>query len=498
MKRLALRLWVSVVILASMNGMAQRFAPRHRPRVIMPPPVIFAPVPVQPVVVGNVPTQPVVVAPAAAPAASPLLLHGPWLTYPDTEAMTIGFVTAPLCGGGVEFREAGTEMWYQLWHANAGKLVRHRQQHSVRLFGLKPNTEYEYRLVIAPPLTRTLDHTLFNQKDPTVMVQRMERISSPDYHFHTFSDQPTLYTLSVTADLQFPAAVKERILRNYYSNGGMGASHLFAVLGDGDNVFDNFEYSYMKTLVDKIVQLGGSHRPSLFIRGNHEWRGMESDLWCDYFAAPDTNSTYFSFRCGEVYYIVLETGEDCPPYLMTEHFSGDNVAEAQLFAEQNYWLQSVVASEPFQTAKFRVVLSHTAIYSHAEKHMHDTVAQICGDLFKKQFPQNKIHLWISGHTHCYCRTIPGASMVYQLDVPKYALYSGEDYTFPCVTLDGPGGGGIENTLLNMSVEPDRLSVIVKDEAGQAIDAFAVLQDGAILDLNNNTLPAKQVGVTYHP
>ncbi len=438
--------------------------------------------------------------PAEAPKPemkpSDLVTHGPWLTYPDPGELTIGFTTVPGCGAGVEYREVGTEQWKQAWHTEAGQIFRHRTARSIRLTGLKKNGEYEYRLILFVPRDAKYHEGNFPKLDKGHKTKQTVLVENPDFRFKAFTDTADPFTFSVTADLQFSRNVKHGILRSYYDKCGLKDSKFFAVIGDGHNDIGSMENSYIGTVIDGLQPIGGASRPALFIRGNHEWRGGEASLWTEYFPAPKTRSTYFTFQCGDTFFIVLDSGEDKAATTLTYHYTGDNIDDQAFREEQRVWLAKVVESPEFKSAKWRIAMCHSAIYSHPEAYMYNHLAHICQDLFKKDKPENRIHLWLSGHTHVYSRTIPGTDQIYRPGNYRQ-VYGGKDYDFTVLTVEGPGGvGDINNCLVNVTVDKDKISVEARTPENALMDAFEIKNDGTVVDLNNDTLPMKKTPANY--
>ena len=74
-------------------------------------------------------------------------VHGPWLTMPREDSMTVTWITRIPCAGGIDYREKGTADWTRRWPVRYGQVDYTRDIQSFNLTGLKPGTEYEYRLV---------------------------------------------------------------------------------------------------------------------------------------------------------------------------------------------------------------------------------------------------------------------------------------------------------------------------------------------------------------
>lgn len=441
--------------------------------------------------------QPAAASQPASKPAVPLVTHGPWLTHAEPTAITIGYVTQPGHGGGVDVRARGTQTWRRFWHLSAGQVDRSRTQHPIRVTGLQPDTDYEYRLVIANA-TGKIVYDSKSKGQP--LAPQVTLVEQPGFTFRTYPAHEAEFTFSVTSDLQFGAAEKAGFLQDYQRNCGLDKSRFLLIVGDANNEIRSMEGDVLGTILDPLARLGGLSRPTYLVRGNHEWRGKDTTRWLDFFAAPRTASTYFSFTCGNTLFIVLDSGEDKPAKPLTAHYTGNNVDDASFMREQHEWLKATVASQAFRDAKYRIIVCHSAIYSHGGGYMRQSLNIVCGDLFTKDKPQNRIHLWLAGHTHVYARTIPGDNQrIYRYPYRGYKVDSGRDFDFTVLTADGPGGSGkddINNCLVNVTVTTERLSVSAKKRDGTTIDAFDVLSDGTCVDHNNDTLEVKRQPANY--
>lgn len=86
--------------------------------------------------------------------------------------------------------------------------------------------------------------------------------------------------------------------------------------------------------------------PLVAVRGNHENRGVCSGCWSDFFPTP-TGETYYTFRRGPAFFLVLDGCEDKPDSDIRYYGLGDWDAYRQREAA---WLKKVVESEEFRTA----------------------------------------------------------------------------------------------------------------------------------------------------
>ena len=421
--------------------------------------------------------------------------HGPWLSHPGPERMTVGFMATRGCGGGVAYRERGAETWREAWHTVSGQLCKLTEEHILHLSGLKPDTEYEYRLLLCGPSPvghlQALNYAVTATPE-AYRARHVISIEDKEFHFRTLPADAAEFTFALTSDLQrLEPKAKAALLADFAQKGGAAESRFVVLLGDLEDNLRIFDLNYTQSVIDVLPSLGGAHTPVVLARGNHEWRGVEAPRWSDFFASPVTREPYFAFRCGEALFVVLDSGEDRPCVPFSYDFTGINVAEESFFKAQGDWLEGLLQSAEWKRAKYRIVLCHGAIFSHEERHMTETIAAITRGHFTRSHPENRIHLWLAGHTHNYCRTIPRSRDLYWLEDRGKAAFAGDAYDFTVVTNDGPGNGGVDYSLLLVTVAPEGLTLQAKDREGNLLDAFRVAPDGAVTDLNNDTLPARK-------
>ena len=102
---------------------------------------------------------------------------------------------------------------------------------------------------------------------------------------------------------------------------------------------------------------------------------------------------YYAFRHGPVFFIVIDGGEDKPDSDI-EYYG---TAAFDLYREnEGKWLKSVLESEEFKSAPYRVILSHIPLNDnswHGGRHAWKHLCQQCED--------KGINIMISGHIHKY-------------------------------------------------------------------------------------------------
>ncbi len=78
---------------------------------------------------------------------------------------------------------------------------------------------------------------------------------------------------------------------------------------NGDVQEDSREIAYFDTIYKIAEEITGGNIPIVFSRGNHDMRGYFAEAFAEY--TPNRNgNTYYSFRLGSVWGLVLDCGED--------------------------------------------------------------------------------------------------------------------------------------------------------------------------------------------
>ena len=203
--------------------------------------------------------------------------------------------------------------------------------------------------------------------------------------------------------------------------------------GDLANSFDDPDQLLNACrLADKIV--GGS-KPVVSARGNHDLRGKYSEKTALYM--PQCNGhTYYTFRFGSVWGLVLDCGEDkrddhieCGHVFCCRHFreqETDFIRHVIAHADEEYLADGITT---------RVVIAH---YPFSMKLWpdYDFEEDIFSEWTRLMRESVKPHLWICGHMHisdvwepgCPRDTFGQSCPIVLSGVPKDG-YAGCGYTF---------------------------------------------------------------------
>ncbi len=390
------------------------------------------------------------------------IIGGPWLQWPNPGTMTVSFVTFGDTPAGVDYREKGQEQWTRQWNMLGGQLRNDLDNHNITLTGLKENTVYEYRPVLLEPRT--------NKPLPGAEI----------YSFTSFTSKPKEHRFFATGDIQFPAQVRTNIIRRFLQNGEVMKSDFFVTLGDSADSVHELVDTLFFGLLNPLFEQTAHGKPYIPLRGNHEYRGNESSSWFKIFG-----SAYRGFRYGDTYYIVLDSGDDQVSKPFTPHFTATTIDTENYMRQQAEWLSEIVKTPEFTTAKFRIVLCHSAPFGHNGEYMRNAIRKIIDPHFGGENPKHRIHLWLSGHIHVYRRTIPGTNEIKALaPIKSKSSVDGKNYRFPVVAIDGPRGGGHEISGLIVKVGSDEIDVESIDINNNTFDHFSVDKDGKFKELGS--------------
>lgn len=185
-------------------------------------------------------------------------------------------------------------------------------------------------------------------------------------------------------------------------DGSVAAAKTFGeidfLLLNGDVIDHSGSPDKFAVIYEISAQLTGGERPVVFARGNHDLRGEYAEKFADY-TPHKYGNTYYTFRLGSLWGIILDCGEDKtddhPEY-------GYTVACHAFRKQQTAFIEDVVrhARTEYEdpSVKTRLVISHIPFSERFESPFdieEETYRDWCA-LLKTHV---KPHLMISGHIH---------------------------------------------------------------------------------------------------
>ena len=397
----------------------------------------------------------------------PALAHPELLLRPAETEMTVSFITETPVHAGIDYRVKGTEKWLREWDLADEVVLRDTEKnHVIRLEGLKPDTTYEYRIVMLEPPVGGEKRSLWGareHKEVFTPVRTFKTLGAKELNFFTFADTQ----LSISGTLR-TVADREKYMQKMRSLPEFKISDFVVIDGDLTSYFHDVEKDLFTDFFDSFTAQKDT-KPWIYVRGNHELDGIAASVWSKFFV-PEGQKSYYSFKNGDTLFIVLSCGDSVKGNL-NAHI-GPILDTDAMVVKQRKWLNNLVQSDEFKNAKFRIVLSHIVPLVQDEGMVKD-FRKIAEPLLDKN-----IHLWISAHCHRYWRMFKNSDMFYTMEnrIPKFLQNKNN---FNWLTLDGPKGNQNPPDLsyLHVKISGDKLFAKVIDPDGKLMDSFSVDTDG---------------------
>ena len=251
--------------------------------------------------------------------------------------------------------------------------------HKVKIDRLTPGVTYRYR-IFTQEVTEESSYQVSYGKVASTRVYKHEPL-----RFTTVDPSKRAIRFSVVNDIHADTTRMARLLSGIGRN-----SHDF-VLFNGDMVSHmDTEQQIVDGFIGKASDMFASEVPFYMIRGNHEGRGQFAANFPKYFPTA-TGMPYYSFRSGPVFFVVLDGGEDKPDSDI-EYFGLNQMDRYR--EDEAEWLKTVVDSDEFRSAPFRVAVVHVPPYGdswHGNLHSQE--------LFLPILNSANIDLMLCGHLH---------------------------------------------------------------------------------------------------
>lgn len=147
--------------------------------------------------------------------------------------------------------------------------------------------------------------------------------------------------------------------------------------------------------------------PCVFSRGNHDMRGFYAENIADY-TPTDGGRSYFTFRLGSLWGIVLDCGEDKPD---TNAEYGGTICCHEFRLEQTEFIKNVIANAEneylAEGVTHRVVIAHNP-FTKAIGSPFDIERELFGEWARLLKNEIKPEVFLAGHFHALCVEYPGA------------------------------------------------------------------------------------------
>ena len=290
--------------------------------------------------------------------------------------------------------------------------------------------------------------------------------------FTTLPDQGISHVMTAISDTQVADLPREELIRSLVRKGIFKNTDLLVSLGDVTSTFFHFNNHYFESFLIPFKQEGVTV-PFYPVRGNHEYRGHDTDKFIRYFGCP-----YYAFRYGKVLYIVLDTGEDKPRLLKDGHYTLLTDTRKH-FQEQKKWLQQLIQSDMCKTAEKRIVLAHATPFEWESQYYAQNIASFASVFYGKN-PECSIDLWLCGDIHSPYRFDPVtkklSGAVRKPSVKRPCRLTENDLKnihFPVYVNDGPRGAGKNFSVTRIEVKKDGLLLTCTGDDGVVMDQIVI-------------------------
>jgi predicted phosphodiesterase len=311
------------------------------------------------------------------------IIYGPYLQQISESEATVVWITGRDAVAWVELApDDGTHFYAEArprYYQSIGGRRHIGTVHTVRLSGLQKGTNYRYR-AYSTEVTRFEDFNVTYGKTVATEVYRRKPNG-----FTTFDNGKTSIRFTVVNDVH----EKNDLLADLL--GDVNARNPDFIIFNGDMCSNmQTQEQVFEGFMTQSIERFASNIPFFYARGNHETRGRLAFDYLKYFPSP-TGEPYYTFRCGPVFFVVLDGAEDKPDSDMEYHGLGNYDPYRK---EEARWLESVVESEEFRNAPYRIVILH--IPPSGDSWHGELEAK---RLFLPVLNRAHVDLMLSGHLH---------------------------------------------------------------------------------------------------
>ena len=357
------------------------------------------------------------------------ITHGPCLQGPRETSMTVVWWTSKPCLSWVEYGE-GEDLSMKAISAHHGLMDANTPRHAIEITGLKPGHTYRYRVASREILSLSAYKTYLGKA-----------VASEFYSFTTCDANKENFSFFVVSDVHQHAKMLEQMFERVpwagvdlvFLNGDM-----VKTVDKASQVFDGF--------LDTCVARFARTIPMVYVRGNHEARGLLARQFMDFAPTPE-GRFYYSFDHGGVHFIVMDSGEDVAVNAkvrygglnLSEETSkpygyvgmGMDAFEPYLRAQED-WLRRDLESDAFRAARYRVALFHIPPVNHGRFKLWRGMVNLW-NRWRPILNEGGVDVVLCGHTHealnlppadgvnRYHLLVGSTNMVIQAEVTKHRL-----------------------------------------------------------------------------
>lgn len=334
----------------------------------------------------------------SAAHAQEWLKAGPYLQELSADGVTVVFENNIKPFSWVELKKKGSAAVSKYYDDRDGqhqiysevvapKAAAPLQNFTIRVDGLSPDTEYEYRVC-----TQYVDWV----KPYSASVGDI--YEGEWYTFRTLDPNATEHHLVVVSDMhRRPDVLGEMLSALDYQS----ADHIIYA---GD-MMDNMQITANTvkdpeepygSFVDKSVELFARTKDFCMVRGDHETKGDISRFFRRYFP-HQSGRLYNAYRWGDLMVVLLDGGEaeaDGDPMARVSNLGAFN----QYREEEARWFAALMQTDDFRNARYRIVVSHLPVPNDRED-AEDAGTTHFAKLMLPLLNQAGIDLLVCGHRH---------------------------------------------------------------------------------------------------
>jgi predicted phosphodiesterase len=353
---------------------------------------------------------------------------GPYLQSPTETSMTVMWITNKDSVSWVEYGE-GDALDKKAISSQDGLIDAGIRIHKIKLSGLKPGTQYGYRVYSKD----IVDFAAYK-------VGFGATVSSAVHHFRTLDRNKEKFAFLTFTDIHENLEMVPQLMKV----NGDRPYDLVVFLGD---IISHIEgEQQIVDFINTTVEEFSSEIPFVWIRGNHETRGRFARLLPRYIDSPN-HHYYFSFDHGPVHFTVLDAGEDKADSSI--EYSGLVDFDAYR-SRQAEWLAAEIKSDAFRQAAFRIGLCHMPFPQPTDEKWHGMRNAFVK--FGPLFNEGKVDVLFSGHQH------------------RYGIHDPVDGRNDYPIVQGGAWREGRRTLIRVKVSPEKLDVEIIRGDGEVVAA----------------------------
>ena len=314
--------------------------------------------------------------------------HGPYLQNVTEEGFTVVWNSTADAAGWVELAPDDGSHFYaaerpKFYDSHLGR-QRIGRMHSVRISGLQPGTTYRYRIMQRG--------VVLNEGNKRVILDEgfgNDILKHKPYTVTTLAPEQERVDFWVVNDIHSQDSVFRRLIRTAPEE----KPDFLCLNGDLATQIETGQTLWDACLASASEILTPAGIPLVPVRGNHENRGVCSGCWSDFFPTP-TGETYYTFRRGPAFFLVLDGCEDKPDSDI--RYYGLSTTDAYREQEAR-WLKGVVESEEYRSAPLHIVVLHMIPGGKSSWHGEQELRRLLVPILNEA----SVDIMLCGHYHRY-------------------------------------------------------------------------------------------------